>query len=404
MEWITRKVNSLCLLGFFILLTCSACYSQPFDKFSVQFKKHTLTRDFISEGVAVGDINKDGKIDIIAGAYWFEAPDWTPHEIFPGETFDPAEEYSNSMHNLAMDVNLDGWLDLVLIGFPGSQAAWYENPKNKEGHWKRHHIYELVGAGNESPGFVDVDGDGRLDLLVADSNKKQMIWLRAPKAEGATDWEKFTISEVGAPGTDIFSHGLGLGDINSDGNPDVIIKEGWWEAPDDPEQPGWTFHEADLGEDCSHMHVLDVNGDSYNDVISASAHRYGIWWYEQGRDAGGNRTWKRHEISSSFSQTHASAMTDLNSDNHPDLVTGKRYFAHNNAGFDPGAEEPAVLYWFEHTPGQEPFWTAHEIDDDSGAGLNIVTQDITKNGLTDIVVANKKGVFLFENLTEEKGD
>lgn len=400
MRPLIRKVNTLFLLSFFILVTGLACYSQSSDRSTEQFKKHTLTRDFISEGVAAGDINKDGEIDIIAGAYWFEAPNWTPHEIFPAETFEPEEEYSNSMQNLAMDVNQNGWLDIVLIGFPGSQAVWYENPQNESGHWKKHHIYESVAAGNESPGFVDVDGDGRLDLLVADSNKKQMIWLRAPKEEGETDWEKFTISEEDAPGTDIFSHGLGMGDINDDGRPDVIIKEGWWEAPGNPEQPSWTFHEADLGEDCSHMHVLDVNGDGYNDVISASAHRYGIWWYEQGRDAEGNMTWKRHEIRSDFSQTHASAMTDLNGDGHADLITGKRYFAHNNAGFDPGAEDPAVLYWFEHTPDQEPFWTAHEIDDDSGAGLNIVTQDITQNGLTDIAIANKKGVFLFENLMD----
>jgi hypothetical protein len=54
-------------------------------------------------------------------------------------------------------------------------------------------------------------------------------------------------------------------------------------------------------------------------------------------------------------------------------------------------------------PDKESLWEVHEIDNDSGVGLNIVTQDITNDGLVDIVIANKKGVFLFENRMKEKG-
>ncbi len=52
-----------------------------------------------------------------------------------------------------------------------------------------------------------------------------------------------------------------------------------------------------------------------------------------------------------------------------------------------------MIYWYEFTPGKAPFWIEHEIDDDSGVGLNIVTRDMNNDGLTDIVIANKKGVF-----------
>ena len=53
------------------------------SKTSTDFNKTVITRDFISEGVAVADLNKDGKLDIVAGYYWFEAPSWERHEMAP---------------------------------------------------------------------------------------------------------------------------------------------------------------------------------------------------------------------------------------------------------------------------------------------------------------------------------
>jgi hypothetical protein len=249
---------------------------------------------------------------------------------------------------------------------------------------------------------VDIDGDGSMEILCADSKEKQMVWLRAPRTADEKTWKKFTISEKNVPGTDRFSHGLGFGDINKDGRNDVIIKEGWWEAPENREQPNWTFHPATLGEDCSHMHVLDVNADGLNDVLSASAHRIGIWWHEQTKDSDGSSDWKQHEISTAFSQSHSSSLVDINEDGNLDLVVGKRFFAHNDTDNDPGAHDPAVLYWFEYKPGSTPFFEGHEIDNDSGSGLNIVAEDITSDGAIDIVISNKKGVFVFEKISEQK--
>src|SRR5215813_2923755 len=61
----------------------------------VRFKKITLDREFRSEGVAVADVNRDGRADVIAGNLWYEAPNWTPHEIKAVKQFDAAKGYSN---------------------------------------------------------------------------------------------------------------------------------------------------------------------------------------------------------------------------------------------------------------------------------------------------------------------
>jgi hypothetical protein len=387
----------------FIISSCFIMSTLPvvnltYAQSATRFKKHIITTDFISEGVAVGDVNHDGKTDILAGTCWFEAPDWKRHGIAPTPVLRPGKEYSTSFLNYSMDVNLDGWTDQVIVGYPGTPAVWYENPKNKPGFWEKHAVMDNVGVGNESPNFVDIEGDGRVDILCADINAKQMVWLSPPVSAGDTVWSRHSISVANFLGTDRYSHGLGFGDVNMDGRKDVLIKTGWWEAPVNRRQPIWIFHPADFGEDCSEMYVLDVNGDGLNDVISASAHKYGIWWHQQVKDAQGNITWVKHEISKAFSETHGVALADVNNDGHPDIITGKRWFAHNDTDTDPGSHEPAVLYWFEFTPGKVPYFVPHEIDNDSGVGLHVVVWDMNKDKKQDIVISNKKGVFYFENI------
>lgn len=383
-----------------VMLTVLHCSAQTI---STGFKKHVISNDFISEGVAVGDVNKDGKIDILAGSSWFEAPGWKRHDIDTFKVYAVKTAYSRSFLDHCMDINRDGWPDLIVLDFPGLSADWYENPGLKTGYWKKHRIYDYVG--NESPAFEDVDGDGQDDIICADSKTNQLIWLQAPLMKADTSaWKKFPIGERNVAGTDIQGHGLGYGDINKDGRKDVITKDGWWEGPTDVKQPGWKFHAADIGEDCSQMYVVDVNADGLPDVVSASAHRYGIWWHPQFKDDEGNYFFDHYTISFSTSQTHAAAMADFNGDGNPDLVTGKRYFAHlerlnpsNKTTIDPGSYEKPAIYWFELTPGKKPYWTEHEIDNDSGVGINLVAQDINSDGRPDIIVANKHGIFFFEN-------
>ena len=381
----------LCLPVAFTVIMCNAQSGKQKSKIPV-FKKTVITNQFVSEGATEADVNKDGKLDIIAGAFWFEAPAWKRHELTKGDTFN-IRTYGNSFLNFAMDVNQDGWMDYIRVDHPGEPVVWFENPQNKPGYWKMHLINKSLG--NESPMLIDVDEDGRPDLIGNDAIDKQIIWLKSPSRKGDTTWQKVIISANPDIGTHKYTHGIGLGDINGDGRKDLVIKDGWFEAPVDRTQPNWTFHKGEISQECSQMFVLDLNQDGLNDVISASAHKFGIWWHEQKRDASGNITWEHHDIYNKFSQTHGLIVTDFNGDGNPDIVTGKRYFAHNGNGNDPGEFDPPVIYWFEYKPGKTPQWIPHEIDNDSGTGLHVDVLDMNKDGLPDIVTGNKHGVYLF---------
>src|SRR3984957_2280293 len=185
-----------------------------------RFIKNVLTSDFLSEGVAVADINNDGKPDIVAGACWFEAPNWVRHALAPAKTYSPATQYSNTFLDFCLDVDQDGWVDVIRIGLPGEDAAWYQNPKGGPGLWPMHPL--LSNAGNESPAFVDVDGDGRADLLCNDPVARQMILLKSPSVKGDTVWRRYVIGEGTQPGLGRYTHGLGFIDMNGDGRRDVV--------------------------------------------------------------------------------------------------------------------------------------------------------------------------------------
>ena len=363
---------------------------------AVRFRKHVVSPDFVSEGIATADVDRDGDVDLVAGAMWFEAPSWRPHELRPRKAFSVHRGYSDSFLDFALDVNRDGWPDVVQFDFPGRAGYWYENPRGRDVAWTRRVVHPAVAS--ESPAMVDVNGDGRDDLLFVDAAARQMVWMEAPAHPGDTTWSRHVIGEPLPPARSrAMPHGLGFGDVDGDGRPDVLSIDAWWRAP---AQPGgaWEEHLADLGAPAAQMYAFDADGDGDRDVVASSAHDFGLWWYEQARDSAGATRWIRHTIDDRVSVMHALAAADLDGDGAMDLVTGKRFLAHN--GNDPGEYDPSVLLWYRggKDAAGRPAWTPYLIDGDAGVGLQIVLRDVTGDGRPDIVTSSKKGVFVFERL------
>jgi len=372
-----------------------------------------------SETAAVADINHDGRLDIVSGDNWYEAPAWTPHAF---RELDFTNNYVDNFSDLPVDVDGDGYPDIVSVSWFARRIAWWKNPGKAGGRWPDSVIDS--GFPVEFARLADLDNDGKaLELLPqAGSMQTPQAWYEAK--DGA--WVKHVVS------TQSYGHGIGAGDVNKDGRTDILTPRGWLEAPVDPRAPNWTWHpdwetvNTPLPSapgvtaapaagapprvlDFGFMHVVDVNGDGRNDVIAAAGHDYGVYWLEQGADG----KWTRRTIDSAWSQGHASTLVDLNGDGQLDFVTGKRFMAHN--GSDPGEREPLGVYWFEHrpaaaaasgrgaaAPGVE--WVRHIIDFGGrmGGGMQIPVVDIDGDGDLDVICAGKSGLFLAENLTKGK--
>ena len=306
--------------------------------------------------------------------------------------------YWDDFANIAIDVDGDGLLDVVSCCWMAQHSAWYRNTGKAGGLWPEKIIEK---NGNFETGETwDLLGTGRRDVILP--AVQRTVWYElGTGADGKRGFITHVVSNK------LMDFGGGVGDVNGDGRPDIIRPNAWFEAPADPRDGKWIEHPLSLGgkdgkaEHTPQIWVYDVNGDGLPDIITSSAHRYGIYWYEQVRD-GDKISWKQHVIDDTWSQAHSITLADLDGDGVPELITGKRFLAHN--GGDPGAFEPLGLYYYKLKKGPTPVWTKHVISYNQGigAGMTVEVADINGDGKPDIVVTGKwGGPVWFENKGEQ---
>jgi hypothetical protein len=378
----------------------------------ITFKKIILTEEFVAEGAGFADFDHDGDHDICAGPNIWKGPDFKERFTYTqpaAKPYDPAAGYSDYFLTYAYDFNADGWSDILVYSWPGKDTWVFENPKNVAGHWTRHTIFDVTD--NESPDFKDVNGDGKPELVCHTGGQLGYAEIDWANPFGKA---KFRAITPKSPENDKkyfrYTHGYGAGDVNGDGRTDLLDKEGWREQPAAAAPDSvWAFHPQLFtrpgGRGGSFLLVSDVNGDGKNDVITSyDAHGYGFGWFEQKADGsflehklmGATPEESPHGVK--FSQLHAMQLADVNGDGVMDVVTGKRRWAHGPLKDDEPMADP-VLYWFEikrdpKAAGGADF-VPHLIDKDSGVGTQVTPGDVNKDGKMDVVVGNKRGVFVF---------
>lgn len=330
-----------------------------------------------------GDLDGDGRPDLIVAGQkgplvWYRSPDWAKHKIADGGW--------ETVSGAVGDVDDDGDLDVLMGG-----TVWFENPgylKSKPGQsWQRHRIGDDP---THDIAVADFNGDGRLDAVTrnqsefgAKAGNKIRVWLQ----QGGQEWQGFVLD---CP----HGEGLAIGDLDRDGDPDIVIGSAWFETIRSQKAVRWQAHSFADWHPNATVAVADLNGDGRLDVALAPselAKQAGrVSWFEAPEDPRSG-AWRENIVAEPVEAVmHSLAAADVNLDGQIDLA-----FAEMHQGSDP--DEVGVFL----NSGRGAAWRKEIVSNAGSHGLQVA--DFDGDGDVDLFGANWSGPFqpvqLWENRT-----
>ncbi|MCZ6680532.1 MAG: VCBS repeat-containing protein [Candidatus Poribacteria bacterium] len=365
----------------------------------MQFREH-LIDDTIKGiyGLAVADMNGDGKKDIIVGSTaepivaWYEAPGWERHIV--------TEKHGGNVSLVAHDLTGNGLGDVIVgsgfnrrVRIPVEYLQWFEAPTDG-GPWKSHYIEEIPFLHRVA--LADINGDGNPLLIAAsirgpegefnDWSDPGSVWgYQLPNDPVNDPWERHLID-----GQLHLNHGLSIGDVDQDGRLDILIgcRDGaiWLEPPSDPftgEWRRWVIGERESSE----VFAVDLDGDGVNELLSIEPwHGNVLAWYKATGDLR-NDPWMRYEIDDTLNRGHSLHALDIDGDGRVEIISG-----YNGEGTSLQLYRPENL--------DQNRWTK-EIIDNGGLGVGMMdVLDLNDDGRVDIVAGGLStgNVKWYENL------
>lgn len=299
-------------LGKVVLAMVCLWLSFPAVSGEIPFKHIVIDSAEYPHARALGDINGDGMLDLVAGKSrewlaWYAYPEWTRHFI--------EKPYNWRSDQVAVgDIDGDGDLDVVGSKDDNGNVYWYENPQSQreaeEGAWEAHFIGDNRDYVKDFE-VADLDGNGRIDV-VSRGKTKVNVWLQNNPAS----WKQRSMTIASGEGLDI-------ADIDGDGVLDIVVNDRWYEIPRKPETEEWKEYQIrSTTELRNKITAVDLNRDGKMDVVYSNSESSGpLVWYESTNGKVGS--WVVHTIADSVPQCHTLQVTDLDLDGDFDVIAGQ---------------------------------------------------------------------------------
>jgi dienelactone hydrolase len=377
----------------------------------LRFRRHEVNLESTFPAAAAIDVNEDGRLDIVCGGFWYAAPTWERH--FLREVQEIRGRYDD-YSNLELDVNGNGRIDLISANYRSETIFWIENPgpaaspgatppgSAAQIPWPTHTV--ASPGPMETGRLYDIDGDGRLDLLPA-GVKFAAWWSIDPKPESSTPGPQRT---------------RGAEPVwNRHPLPDELIGHGigFGDINGDGRGDivgvgGWAECPADARNDRWIWHDdFRLHRDASIPILVYDVDGDGdadiVWG--RGHQTGlywleqDAGTWRQHTIDTEFSQFHSLLLADLDQDGRPEIIAGKRYLGHE--GKDVGEYDPMVVAAYTFDPQRRVFERTI-LDRGSRAGFDLDPKvvDLDGDGDLDLICPTRGGLCWLENLLVSEPD
>ncbi|HOP77135.1 MAG TPA: VCBS repeat-containing protein [Thermogutta sp.] len=340
----------------------------------IRFRHHFVDRDLPGNSwgqTAVADLDRDGRLDYITGKsrgqiVWYRQislTQWERHIL--------GEDSPSDVGGAVLDVDGDGWMDFVTGG------AWYRNPQRPtEGPFERI-VFDKELQGVHDVVVADVNGDGRLDVLTM-SDRNNIRWYQIPE----NPRELWVRTDIGPS----VHAGLAVGDLDGDGDLDVIRSNLWFENVDGKGKT-WNVHENIPFGNPSPPYALatrciavDIDSDGDLDLVMTENEIRGgrIGWLE---NLGYGKAWNLHLLpqgdASIRGAYHSLIVADFDLDGDWDV------FSCEMEGIM-GEKLPRWFVW-ENVDGKGQNWVEHVVLDAGLGGHEAVAGDFDGDGDLDII-------------------